>query len=181
MLGQDRIPEGIIDLFKLAPPILLSVLACATAAAQTPPESRPQTLPMTRVQLAQVTIEQRVIIRIPLVRPGAPNRRGTAAAPPLPDDAEAPAFRETKGPKCLRVDQLRGAVINPVTGVTMVTDKEERFRTYFGRMCRAADFYSGFYVEPHQDGSICAGRDVLHARNGSTCSIERFGKLVPEE
>lgn len=177
MLGQDRVPEGMIDLFKLAPPILLSALVCASAAAQPSPEA-PE---MSRVQLAQVTIEQRVIIRIPLVRPGAPDRRGAAApTPPLPED-DSSLFREIKGPRCLRVDRLRGAVINPVTGVTMVTDKEERFRAHFGRACRATDFYSGFYIEPHEDGALCAGRDALHARSGSTCDIERFGRLVPDE
>lgn len=164
---------------KFAPSIVLSAVLAVAAAAATP-EDRPD---MTRVQLAQVTIEQRVIIRIPMVRTTAPNAGQRASiAPPIPDEPQAPTVKEVKGPKCLKVDRLRGALINPVTGmVTMLTDKDELFRAHFGRMCRAADFYSGVYIQPTKDGSICVGRDTLHARNGSSCDIERFGKLVVDD
>jgi hypothetical protein len=158
------------------PPFLLPLLLVAAATSAMAQE------PMPGVQLAQVTIEQRVIIRIPLVRPQTA-ARGASLPQPIPDAPQnASAVKEVKGPKCLKLDKLRGAVINAAAGtITMLTDKDERFRTHFGRMCRAADFYSGFYVQPNKDGSICVGRDTLHARNGSTCDIERFGKLVPDD
>lgn len=127
-------------------------------------------------QWAQVTIEQRVIIRIPTVRPRGERSSLTAEAAPAPP----PRLRETKGPRCLPLNRIRGAVITMLNGVTMVTSQSEQFRTHFGRACRPADFYAGFYIEPNKDGAICAGRDTLHARNGSTCEIEKFSLLVPE-
>lgn len=168
-----------IDLPKFAPPFVLSALLSVAAGAATPQEERAAP-DMTRVQLAQVTIEQRVIIRIPLVRPGGAQGQRAALAPPIPDVPQT-TVKEVKGPKCLKLDRLRGAVINAVSGVTMLTDKDEYFRAHFGKMCRAADFYSGFYIEPNKDGSICAGRDTLRARNGSSCDIEKFGKLVVDD
>jgi hypothetical protein len=161
---------------RFAPTILLSFMLSAAAGASSPVGELP---PMTGVQIAQVTIEQRVIIRIPTVRPAPP--RGAALAPMTPMDLPtAPALKEVKGPKCLKLGKIRGAVLNASTGVTMLTDKDERFRAHFGRTCRAADFYSGFYIQPNKDGSVCAGRDTLHARNGASCNIESFAKLVPD-
>jgi hypothetical protein len=125
-----------------------------------------------------VTIEQRVIIRIPTVRPGAQRSSvvSEAAAPPPPPIR----WKETKGPKCLPLTGIRGAVTSMGNGVTLIAGRNEQFRTHFGRACRAADFYAGFYIQPNEDGAICAGRDALHARNGSTCEIEKFSRLVPE-
>lgn len=156
--------------------LLPLLLASAPDAAQ---KRRPDPAPLpASTQWAQLTIEQRVIIRIPTVRGEQRSslmREG--AAPPLP----APVLKEVKGPKCLQLNRVRGAVINPTSGVTMLTVPRERFRTHFGRACRAADFYAGFYIEPNKDGAICAGRDTLHARNGSTCEIVKFSRLVPDE
>jgi len=162
-------------LLDFASPIIASVLLMAASGVAAAPDV-PQYEP---VQLAQVTIEQRVIIRIPTVPP--PRQRGAGIAPPLSQLRDAPEVKEVKGPKCLKLERIRGAVINTESGITMLTDKDERFRAHFGRRCRAADFYSGFYIEPNKDGTICAGRDLLHARNGSTCDIERFGKLLPDD
>jgi hypothetical protein len=143
---------------------------------------------LTRVQLAQLTIEQRVIIRIPAIPlPEAPPEpRGAAVSPPAPPPVVSlpgrpQPTREEKGPKCLKLGKIRGALINLDRGITMVTDQNEQFRAHFGRSCRAADFYSGFYIEPNKDGSLCAGRDMLHARNGSNCDIEKFSRLVPDD
>ena len=129
---------------------------------------------MRQVQMAQLTIERRIIIRIPMMRPPPP-------APELAAPPEPPAEREKRGPKCLKLKRIKGAVVNQETGLTMITDKNERLRAHLGRTCRATDFYSGFYIEPNKDGELCAGRDVLHARNGSSCDIETFGKLVSDD
>lgn len=133
--------------------------------------------PLAGVELAQVTIEQRVIIRIPTMRSGVQPSSMMREVPSPPPPIR---WKESKGPKCLALGGLRGAMINPNSGVTMVTARNEQFRTHFGRACRAADFYSGFYIQPNEDGAICAGRDTLHARNGSTCEIEKFSRMVPE-
>ncbi len=176
-------------LLDFASPIFASVLliaasGLATAPAIAQPAQLAPQMPAP-IQLAQVTIEQRVIIRIPTVplpRAAMPGQRGAAIAPPMPPQfPDSPSLKEVKGPKCLKLERIRGAVVNMESGITLMTDRDERFRTHFGRMCRAADFYAGFYIEPNKDGSVCAGRDLLHARNGSSCDIERFAKLVPDE
>lgn len=129
-------------------------------------------------QLAQVTIEQRVIIRIPVVESRAPqpnrSRQEAQSAPPPPM-----TVREVEGPRCLPLSRIRGAIISPDREVVMVTERSNQFRARFGRNCRAVDFYAGFYIEPAEDGALCAGRDELHARNGSSCAIESFARLVP--
>jgi hypothetical protein len=164
------------------PPLFVSVLLMAASGAGAAPDAR-QAPPERTLQLAQVTIEQRVIIRIPTVPPpGVPRvQRGALTAPLPPEPPEEVELKEVKGPKCLKIDSLRGAILNSQTGVTMLTDRDEAFRPHFGKSCRPADFYSGFYVQPTKDGAICAGRDAVHARNGSTCDIQKFTKLVPDD
>ena len=126
--------------------------------------------------LAQLTIEQRVIIRVPVM----PRARGAATqaenAPPPPVE-----FKEIKGPKCLIVRNLRGAIVEGERTLQLFSAPGERDRAQFGRSCRGADFYSGFYIAPSKDGSLCAGRDDLHTRNGSTCEVQRFTRLVPDD
>lgn len=126
-------------------------------------------------QWAQLTIEQRVIIRIPTMRDGQRSGLMREKNEPPP----APALKETKGPKCLQLNRLRSASVSPENGVTMLVVPREQFRAHFGRACRPADFYAGFYIEPNKDGALCAGRDTLHARSGSTCEIVKFSRLVP--
>jgi hypothetical protein len=46
------------------------------------------------------------------------------------------------------------------------------------KACSARDFYSGFYVERAEDGKLCVERDVLRARTGVTCEIDRLYELV---
>lgn len=163
-------------------PVSLSVLLMAASATASMPRTVAEP-PSASIQLAQVTIEQRVIIRIPTIPPpNAPRlQRGALTSPLPPEPPDNVELREVKGPKCIKLDSLRGAILNSRTGVTMLNDRDEAFRTHFGKSCRAADFYSGFYVQPTKDGSICAGRDTLHARNGSTCDIQKFTKLVPDD
>lgn len=158
------------------------MLLAAAAGSATPEPARREAL-----QLAQLTIEQRIIIRIPIVpQTGAPPPTGgrsnaglTQAPPPVPPEQDQ-QFREVKGPKCLKLKKIRGAIISLANGVTMVGEGDDRFRPHFGRMCQPAGFYQGFYIEPNKDGQICAGRDSFHARNGSICEVERFSKLVPD-
>lgn len=124
--------------------------------------------------LAQLTIEQRVIIRVPVM----PRRSAGAQAESPPPPVE---LKEIKGPKCLVVRNLRGAIVEGERTLQLFSAPGERYRAHFGRSCRGADFYSGFYIAPSKDGSLCAGRDDLHTRNGSTCEVQRFTRLVPDD
>lgn len=121
------------------------------------------------VELAQLSIEQRVIIRIPSMPP--------------PEDTPRTVLRwkESKGPRCVPLNLVRAATVNGNSGVTLVVGRAERYLAHVSRACRPADFYAGFYISPNKDGVICAGRDTLHARNGSACEIEKFSRLSVEQ
>jgi len=166
-------PRGTIILPAFATTLLLPLLLASTPDAAAKRRAGAE----APVQLAQVTIEQRVIIRIPTMREGQASVMREGAPLPPPEVR----LKEVKGPKCLQLNRLRGAVINPASGVTMVTLLREQFRAHFSRSCRPAEFYAGFYIEPNKDGALCARRDTLHSRNGSTCEIEKFSRLVPDD
>lgn len=163
---------GVRSLPAFTTTLLLPVLLASAA------DGSPRRVSAPPVQLAQVTIEQRVIIRIPMVPPRGPTRSSLST----PSAPEPPSVRwkEAKGPKCLSLKLLRGAHVAPLGGVTMLMARDERLRAHFDRGCRPVDFFAGFYIEPNKDGSLCAGRDTLHARNGMTCEIQKFSRLVPD-
>lgn len=126
------------------------------------------------IELAQLSIEQRVIIRIPTMPGRAPGAASDALASPI-------RWKESKGPRCVPLGLIRAAAVTPDRSVTMVVNRRERYRAHLGRSCRTADFYAGFYITPNKDGVLCADRDMIHARNGSVCEIEKFGRLSPED
>lgn len=133
------------------------------------------------VDFAQMTIEQRVIIRVPMVRPTTPpsdmrGMRGYDDGPPPPTK-----WTERKGPKCVRLMQLRAASITSSQGVDMMMRDGVRLRARLGRECRPEDLFSGFYIQPHPDGTLCAGRDRLLARSGASCPISDFRRLIPDK
>ena len=124
-------------------------------------------------QLAQLTIEQRVIIRVPMMRP----------PPPPPPSAVAPIeWEEHKGPKCIPLRRVRSAAITSPRGVDlMLRPGPERMRALLERECSPASLYSGFYIEPNPDGQLCAGRDKVLARSGADCLIRKLVRLVPDD
>lgn len=123
--------------------------------------------------MAQMTIQQRIIIRVPV------HRRGKA--PPRPSEEGRGGWQEKKGPRCIALRSIRGAMIAVDDGVDLVLADTHRYRAKLGRGCDSMGFYSGFYVEPHADGSLCSGRDELQARSGMSCSIDLFRRLVPSD
>ncbi len=125
------------------------------------------------VQWAQLTIEQRVIVRVPMVR------KGKAPARVVPQAHDE--WREKKGPRCIALKSIRGAAIVVGGGVDLVLADNHRYRARLERGCPSAGFYSGFYVEPDDDGSLCSGRDELQARSGLSCGIDSFKRLVEAE
>lgn len=117
---------------------------------------------------AQMTIEQRVIIRVPMLRRPPPQRA-------------AIEWEEHKGPKCIDLKRLRGAAVTSPRGVDLMLTGRERMRALLGRECGPADLYSGLYVQPNEDGALCAGRDRVLARSGADCPIRKLVRLVPED
>lgn len=123
------------------------------------------------LELAQLTIEQRVIIRVPLARQPS---RSTQPTPPV-------KLKEKKGPKCLAIRSIRAAGIAAQGNIDLVLSNGQRYRARMERGCRAVDFWSGFYIEPTKDGSLCSGRDPIQARGGTECEIDSFKRLVEDE
>ncbi|MEO8724074.1 MAG: hypothetical protein ABI395_11265 [Sphingobium sp.] len=134
---------------------------------------------MESAEWAQLTIEQRIIIRVPMARP-APSvriRRDHA----LDDEAADIEWEEHKGPKCVPIRALVAASVTSARGVDLVMKDRSRMRARLGRTCRPADLYSGFYIQPTTDGNLCAGRDQLLGRSGMSCDIDSFRRLVAEQ
>jgi hypothetical protein len=123
------------------------------------------------VQMAQLTIQQRVIIRVPMAR------KGKAPARITPDAQER--WDEKKGPRCVALRSIRAAAILVENGVDLILADSHRYRARLQKGCDSLGFYSGFYVEPHEDGSLCSGRDELQARSGLSCAIDSFRRLIP--
>jgi hypothetical protein len=121
--------------------------------------------PPERVELAQVTIRQHIILRMPRSAP-AP----AAAASPI-------VWEESRGPRCLRMSTIAGAALVGRNSVDLVLRDNSRVRAELENSCPALDYYYGFYVNGTEDGQICADRDSVRSRMGGQCEIERFRTL----
>ena len=114
------------------------------------------------VLLAQLTVRQQVIIRVP--------------ARPIP--AQPMKWKEKGGPKCIPAAALGGAHISR-QGVDLLLKGGARIRAKLQR-CPPLDYYSGFYIRPGLDGRICEDRDTIRVRSGGSCEIDVFKRLVPD-
>ena len=85
---------------------------------------------------------------------------------------------ERKGPKCLPASMIAGASMSGPSSIDFVLRNRRRVRAKLDSDCAGLDFYGGFYVEP-EDGAVCARREEIRLRSGSSCRIERFRRLVP--
>lgn len=141
--------------------MLLALAAPTVAAVADPP----------LVVTAQLTIHERVVIRIPRART-AVSARGVRLTPLN--------WKERKGPKCLVPRELAAVAISAPTAVDLLLVDGRRMRAKLHRDCRSADFYSGLYIRPGVDGRICADRDAIRVRSGAKCEIDTFKLLTPE-
>lgn len=126
--------------------------------------------PTDGVEVAQLTIHQRIVIRIPRLSPGPA---------PAPVSQPRDAWVEKKAERCVPMEKLAGAQISRPDSVDMILTGGKRLRAHLDDDCPALDFYSGFYMKPSSDGKICAGRDSVRTRSGGQCRIEQFRKLTP--
>ena len=149
-------------------PIAYGLLALAASALPLPQHAGGVASTRTGddVQIAQMMIQQRIIIRVPAMAPPPP--------PPRPI-----RWKEVKGPKCVALNQLAGASIGQNDTVDLFLRGGARLRAQLDDDCPALDYYSGFYINPTADGQVCQRRDMLHTRAGQQCRVERFRLLVP--
>lgn len=92
-----------------------------------------------------------------------------------------PSFEwvEKKGPKCVPVPAIQRALLSGPEQVDFILADRTRIRAQFEEDCPALDFYGGFYLQL-QDDRLCARRDAIHSRIGTSCTIDRFKQLVPK-
>lgn len=107
------------------------------------------------------------MLRIPL--------RPMASFPmPLP----TPAWKESRGPRCVARGDLMAASVDSEKNVDFILRDRTRVRARLQNSCPALDYYSGFYLKPTADGRICRDRDAVHARSGGACEIDVFRRLT---
>ena len=150
-------------LHSALPVSLLALVAPALATAGDQPPV------LDGVQLAQMTIHERIIIRVPRMSVTQQARRV-----PIPI-----VYREKKGPKCVAAADLAGALIVQRDTVDLVLAGGRRLRAHLDNDCAPMDYYGGFYLRPAADGKVCANRDVIRVRSGATCGITTFKTLQP--
>jgi hypothetical protein len=116
--------------------------------------------PEPRQIVQQMVVRDEIIIHVPIAQ-----RR-------------MPAFEwvEHKGPKCLPAAMIAGAAMATRRASTSCFATAAGCARCSTADCAGLDFYGGFYIEP-QDGAVCAKREEIRSRAGSTCRIERFKGL----
>lgn len=125
---------------------------------------------LDHIELAQLTIHQRIVIRIPRVpRMLGGNQRS---------EPETLRWAEKKGPKCVPAATLAAALVSEEDRVDLLLIDGTRLRARLEDHCPALDFYSGLYLRQTEDGLVCAERDSIRARSGSVCRIDGFKRLV---
>lgn len=124
-----------------------------------------------------MVVQERVMIRVP-ARRASINSFQSRGRSPAPQQRRV-VWQEKKAPRCVAVGDLVGIQFVQDDSIDLLTRDKNRMRASFNRDCRAANFYSGFYMKPTKDGKICAGRDTLQSRSGARCEVARFQKLVP--
>ena len=139
----------------------------------TPAESPFVPLLGLKTDFDQVRIDQRVIIRLP-----------SPAAVPAAVGAQRQSvakikYKEQKIGKCLWVDKLGGTRPGPDRTLDLLTRDGILIRAYLGDGCLAREFYAGAYMERSYDGKICVNRDLLYARTGAKCEVDKFRLLIP--
>jgi len=148
-------------MIRLSLPLALAAIAGpAAAVTEAGPDDR------RVIAVAQLTIHQRVIIRVPRMAP--------VGRTPIPTPVR---YKESDGPRCVVANALAGAAIDGEL-VDLVLVGGTRLRARLDGGCAPLDFYSGFYLRPAGDGRVCAGRDAIRVRSGASCRIKRFRTLT---
>jgi hypothetical protein len=126
----------------------------------------------------QVSIEQRIIVRI---TPLSPSQQRAGVLADLPQRSVSPKFEEKSMGKCLPVAGIGGVQIARDNHLVLFMRDSRIVRAGLDKGCTAQDFYSGFYVQRTGDGMMCSGRDKLQSRNGANCKLGKLKQLVPAD
>lgn len=158
-------------LYLLAP---LALVFPTLAVVEAPRDLPPAPIPAVPPAAEQVSIEQRVTIRInprPAPMPARPDFFDTETNRP-------PRFIERKLGKCLAMAGVAG--IQPVSSdkLLLIMRDDRLITAQLEKGCQAREFYSGLIVKRPEDGQICVQRDELMSRSGAKCQVTGFRQLV---
>ncbi|MEQ1499671.1 MAG: hypothetical protein ABL914_13525 [Novosphingobium sp.] len=159
-------------LHLLAP---LALLFPALAVVEAPRDVvQPASPPVVALPAEQVSIEQRVTIRInprPAPMPDGPDMFDRRA------DRE-PRFIERKFGKCVALAGIAG--IQPATSnkLLLIMRDNRLITAQLEKGCQAREFYSGLIVKRAADGQLCVDRDALMSRSGANCQVVGFRQIV---
>lgn len=158
-------------LHLLAP---MALLLPALAAVEAPAPSAPAPIPVTPASAEQVSIEQRVTIRIN-ARPAPVRMEGGF----MDADMREPQFIERKMGNCLPMNAIAG--IQPVSSnkLLLIMRDDRLVTAQLEKGCQAREFYSGLIVDRASDGQMCVQREELKSRSGATCQVVAFRHLIP--
>jgi hypothetical protein len=125
----------------------------------------------------QVRVQQRVIVRVPRHR----TTNASTMANGTPAKREI-TYKEEKIGNCLIMDRFIASRPGPgpKESLELVTRDGVFIRAYLGNGCLAREFYAGAYMERPADGKLCVDRDLMYARTGAKCEIDKFRALVPK-
>jgi hypothetical protein len=144
-----------------APPpltaLIISLTAWLGAAFDAAPDPRSSG---QQLVVQQMVVRDEIILHVPIAQRRLPRFE----------------WVEHKGPKCLPAATIAGAAMATPSTIDFVLRDRSRVRAWLDNDCAGLDFYGGFYVEP-QNGAVCAKREEIRSRAGSTCRIERFRAL----
>ncbi len=121
----------------------------------------------------QVSIEQRVTIRIAPRAPSTP-----ILFDRLPANGAGPRFAERKMGKCVPVSGIVGVQYRDANRLVLYLRDRRMVSATLEKTCSARDFYSGFYVARNGDGQLCVNRDAIRSRSGANCQISGLRQLV---
>ncbi len=124
----------------------------------------------------QVRIERRIRIRIPRLTPANRQRMSSLQARPVRK------YKAKKIGKCVPMNGIAGVRVAASENRLLLYMRDRRIiRADLERACLARSFYSGFYLEQSKDGQLCVERDLLLARSGTKCEIDKMRQLVPDD
>lgn len=114
-------------------------------------------------------------IRIQIIRTPLPPPPVLSYSRPAPSDG----WVEHKAARCVPVQRIAAVTVMASDSVDLLMSDGKRLRAKLGSDCPALDFYSGIYVNPDQDGQLCARRDWIRSRSGGQCQVMAFRALLP--
>jgi len=128
--------------------------------------------------LQQIRIERRVIVRVvPFPSP----RRGADLADEAQTALAPPRYEERRAIRCVAIRDISGVRQASGNRLVLFMRGNRPVSARLEKRCSARDYYSGFYVEASEDGQLCTGRDALHSRAGTNCTLARLHRLEPAE